>query len=82
MEFYLFFCKRLINLKQNVETEVRSMQLVWTIIWSFLLSSMVTYVVSSMQGGEFAWSLVLVSTIAFTVAVVVLGEGALKEEAE
>jgi len=58
------------------------MRLLWTIIWSFLLSSMVTYVVSSMQGGHFTWSAVIVSTIAFALAVVALSEGALKEEAE
>ncbi|KGX86042.1 YjzD family protein [Pontibacillus marinus] len=58
------------------------MRLLWTIIWSFLLSSMVTYVVSSMQGGSFTWSAVIASTVAFVLAVVALGEGALKEEAE
>jgi len=58
------------------------MRLFWTIIWSFVLSSMATYVVSSMQGGHFTWSAVIVSTIAFVIAVVAVGEGALKEEAE
>ncbi len=43
---------------------------------------MVTYVVSSMQGGSFTWSAVIASTVAFVLAVVALGEGALKEEAE
>ncbi|TCT22432.1 DUF2929 family protein [Melghiribacillus thermohalophilus] len=56
------------------------MRLFWTIIWSFLLSSMVVYVVSSMTGAHFDLTLAIVLSITFTVASVVLGEGLLKQE--
>lgn len=58
------------------------MRLFWSIFWGFLLSCMITYVISSMQGGSFHLSQAIVLTVAFTVVVTLLGEGALSKEAE
>ncbi|MYL32246.1 DUF2929 family protein [Pontibacillus yanchengensis] len=58
------------------------MRLFWSIFWGFLLSCMVTYVVSSMNGGAFHLSQAIVLTVAFTLTVLILGEGALKEDTE
>ncbi|MBA2174502.1 YjzD family protein [Halobacillus locisalis] len=57
------------------------MQYIWTIIWSFLLSFMAAYVISNMAGGSFSFTQVIVTTILFAVAAIVLGEGAITEEA-
>lgn len=58
------------------------MRMIWTIIWSFLLSAMATYVISNMTGGHFEFSQVIVLTIVFVVTAVVLGEGLLKDETQ
>ncbi|MCD5324702.1 MULTISPECIES: YjzD family protein [Pontibacillus] len=58
------------------------MRLIWSIIWSFLLSCMTVYVVNSMDGLAFNMTQAIVLTIGFTVAVVLLGEGALAEDKE
>jgi hypothetical protein len=50
-----------------------------TIVWAFLLSFMISYVLSNMGGHSFSINQVLMLTGIFTVAVVLLGEGALKE---
>ncbi|MBO8156262.1 MAG: YjzD family protein [Bacillaceae bacterium] len=56
------------------------MKLIWTIIWSFLLSSMVVYVIGNMNGTHFDFTLVAVLTVSFTIAAAVLGDGILKED--
>ncbi|MCP8615564.1 DUF2929 family protein [Salirhabdus salicampi] len=53
-----------------------------TLLWSFLLSGMVVYVVSSMSGIEFSGTGVVLLAIAFTVCSIVLGDGVLKEETD
>lgn len=57
------------------------MRMIWTIIWALLLSFMSAYVVSNMAGSSFAFSQVIIMTILFTLAAVVLGEGIIKDEA-
>ncbi|MCA0969602.1 YjzD family protein [Halobacillus litoralis] len=57
------------------------MRYIWTIIWAFLLSFMAAYVISNMAGGSFAFSQVIVTTILFTLAAIILGEGVISEEA-
>ncbi|RWZ55158.1 DUF2929 family protein [Halobacillus fulvus] len=56
------------------------MRIIWTAIWAFLLSFMSAYVISNMAGGSFYFSQVIIMTILFTLAAVVLGEGVIKEE--
>ncbi|MFC0524790.1 YjzD family protein [Pontibacillus salicampi] len=58
------------------------MRLFWTIFWSFLLSLMVTYVVSSINVGPFKLTNAIVLTVGFTLTVVLLAEGGLKEESD
>ncbi|QST00806.1 YjzD family protein [Pontibacillus sp. ALD_SL1] len=58
------------------------MRLIWSIFWAFLLSCMTVYVVNSMDGLAFNMTQAVVLTIVFTVAVVLLGEGALAEDKE
>lgn len=55
------------------------MRVFWTIIWSFLLSSMVTYVISNMSGGSFDITQAIVLAVAFTVISILLTEGAMRE---
>lgn len=57
------------------------MRYIWTIMWAFLLSLMAAYVVSNMSGGSFEFSQVIVTTILFTLAAIILGEGVISEEA-
>ncbi|WP_371925840.1 DUF2929 family protein [Halobacillus sp. A5] len=55
--------------------------MIWTVLWAFLLSLMMAYVVSNMAGTGFAFSQVVIMTILFSIAAIVLGEGVIKEEA-
>ncbi|WP_077623070.1 YjzD family protein [Sediminibacillus massiliensis] len=56
------------------------MRYLWTIVWSFLLSFLISYVLSSMAGETLPINQVLVLTVIFAVAVIILGDGVLKEE--
>ncbi|WP_081988442.1 YjzD family protein [Halobacillus sp. BBL2006] len=56
------------------------MRIIWTLIWAFLLSSMAAYVISNMSGGHFDFLQVIVLTVIFTLAAMVLGDGVIKEE--
>ncbi|TFB22027.1 DUF2929 family protein [Filobacillus milosensis] len=56
------------------------MRLIWTVIWSFLLSLMVVYVLASMTGDDFSLTLATVLTALFTLAAVILGDGVIKED--
>ncbi|UFU00556.1 YjzD family protein [Radiobacillus kanasensis] len=58
------------------------MRVIVAAIWAFLLSALVTYVLSNMAGEPFELSSVLVLTVLFLVAVIGLGEGALREKSE
>ncbi|MFC7062784.1 DUF2929 family protein [Halobacillus seohaensis] len=57
------------------------MRIIWAVLWAFLLSFMTAYVVSNMGGAEFSTLQVVIMTILFSVAAIVLGEGAINEEA-
>ncbi|MGP4077220.1 YjzD family protein [Halobacillus sp. K22] len=57
------------------------MKFVWTLIWALLLSFMTAYVVSNMAGGSFGFFQVVIMTLIFTGAAVILGEGLIKDEA-
>ncbi|MFD1017847.1 YjzD family protein [Thalassobacillus hwangdonensis] len=57
------------------------MRFFWTIFWAFLLSFMITYVISNMGGADFTIMQVVVLTVLFSIASVVLGEGLIKDEA-
>ncbi|MGM7700885.1 YjzD family protein [Pseudalkalibacillus sp. Hm43] len=56
------------------------MRYIWTIIWSFLLSNMAFYVLSSMQGGDYSFGLATGIGLAMAVFVFVLGEAGIKDE--
>lgn len=64
------------------KNEVKTVRIFWSIFWGFLLSCMVTYVVSNMNGAEFDITKAIILTIAFTLTAILLGDGLLKEEAE
>ncbi|SDZ74768.1 Protein of unknown function [Thalassobacillus cyri] len=57
------------------------MRFFWTIFWAFLLSFMITYVISNMQSSDFSFVQVVVLTVLFSGAAVVLGDGLIKDEA-
>lgn len=54
------------------------MRYLWTIIWAFLLSFVISYVLSAMASEPLAMTQVLVMTVIFSLAVIILGEGGLK----
>jgi small-conductance mechanosensitive channel len=56
------------------------MRYIMTFIWSFLLSSMVTYVIGNMSGTPFEITNALVIAVVFTVVVIILGDGLLKDD--
>ncbi|GAB4073949.1 hypothetical protein GCM10028778_14520 [Barrientosiimonas marina] len=58
------------------------MRFIWPLIWTFVISCAVSYVLSSMAGNAFQIGGTLVMTIAISVAVYVLGEGMLKDESQ
>ncbi|WP_084315601.1 YjzD family protein [Thalassobacillus devorans] len=57
------------------------MRFFWTIFWAFLLSSMITYVISNMQSSTFSFVQVIILTVLFSGAAIVLAEGLIKDEA-
>lgn len=56
------------------------MRVIIAIIWSLLISSVVSYVLSSMAGDPFNFSMVLGLTAILVVGVLILGDGILTEE--
>ncbi|MRG87064.1 DUF2929 family protein [Salinibacillus xinjiangensis] len=56
------------------------MRFIFTFIWGFLLSCMITYVIGNMAGIEFSVSTAIFLGFVFSICVSVLGDGVLKEE--
>ncbi|MCF6136827.1 YjzD family protein [Pseudalkalibacillus berkeleyi] len=56
------------------------MRYIWTLIWSFLLSNMAFYVLSSMQGGSYNFALASIIGVVFALFVFVLGDAGIKDE--
>ncbi|GAA0491760.1 hypothetical protein GCM10008986_17420 [Salinibacillus aidingensis] len=56
------------------------MRIIWTFIWSILLSSTVVYVISNMAAVNFNLNAALVLAVVFTIVVSVLGDGILTED--
>lgn len=52
------------------------------IIWSLLISTVISYVVTSMAGEPFSITYTFVMSAFFFIAIVILGEGILKENKE
>ncbi|MBM7554045.1 YjzD family protein [Thalassobacillus pellis] len=57
------------------------MRYFWTVFWAFLLSLMITYVISNMSGSHFNFVQVIVLTVLFSGAAFLLGESLIKDEA-
>ncbi|ASK60810.1 DUF2929 domain-containing protein [Virgibacillus phasianinus] len=55
------------------------MRFFWTFIWSLLLSSVLSYILTSMGGTEFNFVHTLVLGIILTAIVFILAEGVLKD---
>lgn len=58
------------------------MRYIMVLFWSVLISSVVSYVLSSMAGDSFNLQLTLAFAAILSVAILILGEGILKEEKE
>ncbi|WP_327607187.1 DUF2929 family protein [Virgibacillus tibetensis] len=56
------------------------MRYIMTIVWAVLISGVISYVLSSMGNEAFSLVNTLVLAAILVVAVVILGEGVLKEE--
>ncbi|OEH91632.1 YjzD family protein [Bacillus solimangrovi] len=57
------------------------MRYFWTFFWAFLLSQMITYVVSNMQGASYSFTTGLIFSVILTLTVAILGDGLLTDEA-
>lgn len=58
------------------------MRYIMVAIWSMLISTAVSYVLTSMGGEPFSFLLTLILAGIFTVAIIVLGDGILKGNEE
>ncbi|MEW9674971.1 YjzD family protein [Lentibacillus sp. L22] len=58
------------------------MRFFWTFIWALAIGGVISYILSAMAGEPFNVIHTLVLSIIFTIAIYVLGEGILKEQAE
>ncbi|QDP39780.1 DUF2929 family protein [Radiobacillus deserti] len=58
------------------------MRIIVSAIWAFLLSFLVTYVLSNMAGESFEIGSVLILAVIFLVAIIALGEGGLRQKSE
>jgi hypothetical protein len=67
----LLYSRERIRLHKEVNVDMRY---IWTLIWSLLLSNMMYYVLSSMQGGDFDLLKASIFGVVFAVVISVLGE--------
>jgi hypothetical protein len=58
------------------------MRYFWTIFWAFLLSQMLVYVISSMQGFAFSFTNGVLLTVIFSIAVIFLGDAGIPDESK
>ncbi|MGA9287501.1 MAG: YjzD family protein [Anaerobacillus sp.] len=58
------------------------MRYLWAIIWGFLLSNMIFYVIASMQGGHYDFASASLFGIILAAAAMIVGEGLISEPAE
>jgi hypothetical protein len=56
------------------------MRLIFAFFWSLVLSSMIVYVIGNMSGNAFNITNAIVLAVAFTVTIIALGDGILKDE--
>ena len=56
------------------------MRFFWTLFWSFLLSQMLVYVISSMQGSSYDFNTGIIIAIAMSIAVFILGGAGVPDE--
>lgn len=56
------------------------MRIFWTVFWSFLLSEMLVYVISSMSGSTYVFMQGVVLTVVFSVIIILLGEAGVPNE--
>ncbi|WP_273850129.1 YjzD family protein [Guptibacillus spartinae] len=58
------------------------MRYLWAIIWGFLLSNMIFYVLASMQGGHYEFGPASLFGVILAIAAMVVGEGLISDPAE
>lgn len=56
------------------------MRIFWTVFWTFLLSQMLVYVVSSMTGGTYDFMQGIFLCVVFSIIVIFLGEAGVPNE--
>lgn len=56
------------------------MRFIMTLIWALLISSAISYVLTSMAGDPFEFTHALILGVIFAIAIFILGEGVLKED--
>ncbi|MBP1969029.1 membrane protein CcdC involved in cytochrome C biogenesis [Virgibacillus natechei] len=58
------------------------MRYIMTIVWAIIISTVLSYVLTSMEGEPFVLSEALILGVIFSIIVIVLGEFVLKEKKE
>ncbi|NSL51478.1 YjzD family protein [Calidifontibacillus erzurumensis] len=56
------------------------MRILWTVFWTFLLSQMLVYVVSSMTGSTYDFMQGVFLTAVFSIIIIFLGEAGVPNE--
>lgn len=56
------------------------MRIFWTVFWTFLLSQMLVYVVSSMSGGTYDFMQGIILTVVFSLIIILVGESGIPNE--
>ncbi|WP_017754623.1 YjzD family protein [Calidifontibacillus oryziterrae] len=56
------------------------MRIFWTLFWSFLLSLMLVYVISSMTGSPFVFMQGVILAVVFSLVIIIVGEAGVPNE--
>ncbi|MRH43374.1 DUF2929 family protein [Aquibacillus halophilus] len=58
------------------------MRYFWTIFWAIVISSLISYVLTSMAGEALTLLPIFVLAVIFSAAVIIIGDGILREDTE
>nr|WP_153737008.1 DUF2929 family protein [Aquibacillus halophilus] len=64
------------------KNEVNIVRYFWTIFWAIVISSLISYVLTSMAGEALTLLPIFVLAVIFSAAVIIIGDGILREDTE
>ncbi|MGE7217050.1 YjzD family protein [Priestia koreensis] len=71
------------DLEKLLHNEVIFVRIIWTLVWSFLLTHMAAYVIGAMSGASYTsetFTTASIFAVVFTVFIVILGEAGIPNE--